>query len=143
MIECEELIDRVDNAWVGVASNSGRHVLDFAAGPIPTEAKVVDFSSFDVPIACASSMTATLDECFAAMLPDDPRVEHVFWDLDDDTLRVYVVLPEPDFALESPIYEAQLAFMDKFPTIACDFYVLYRFGKPPMSVAPQHARLVR
>ena len=57
-------------------------------------------------------------------------------------LRIWTVIPEPDFDLEGPIYEAQLRFLDGFPEIESDFMVLYRFGKALDEVAPSGANPV-
>ncbi len=90
----------------------------------------------------ATTVTHFLEHFFIEKLPKDTRIEHVFWDSEDDILKVWTVIPEPDFSLEMPIYEAETAFMETFPSYQCDFYVIYRFGKPLEDVRPQGARLV-
>jgi hypothetical protein len=90
----------------------------------------------------ATLVTHSLERFFVEKLPHDPRDEHVYWDSEDDVLKIWTIIPEPDFELEEPIYAAQMAFMDRFPRYQCDFSVIYRFGKPLDDVSPQGARLI-
>jgi hypothetical protein len=84
-----------------------------------------------------STMTHSLAHAFLDFLPAGSRVERVYYSPDKDFLRVWTIIPEPDLAIEEPIYDAQLRFMDKFPEYACDFSVIYRLGKPVEDVSPQ------
>jgi hypothetical protein len=84
-----------------------------------------------------STLTHSLAHAFLDFLPPGSQVERVYSSPDKDFLRVWTIIPEPDFAIEEPIYEAQLRFMDKFPEYACDFAVIYRQGKPVEDVSPQ------
>jgi hypothetical protein len=89
------------------------------------------------------NFTSTVDDLvghFVKMLPKDPRIEHVYWEPEDDVLKICTIIPEPNFELEGPIYDAQLAFIDAFPTFECDFSVIYRFGKSLDEVEPKGAR---
>ncbi len=87
-------------------------------------------------------VTHSLERFFVEKLPRDSRIEHVYWDSEDDVLKIWTIIPEPDFELEEPIYEAQMAFMDRFPQYQCDFSVIYRFGKPLDDIRPQGASLI-
>lgn len=135
------MIGVIDNANVILLTSTEHKALELSPGkPEP----VVDYLVAEFPTLFAATVTHTLDQYFVALLPQDPRIEHVYWVWqDDNVLRVWIVIPEPDFSLESPIYDAQLEFMDKFPKYACDFYVIYRFGKTLESVRPQNAKLVK
>jgi hypothetical protein len=87
-------------------------------------------------------ITHSLERFFLERLPKDQRIEHVYWDSEDDVLKIWTIIPEPDLALETPIYKAQMEFIEKFPQYQCDFSVIYRFGKPLNEVSPQGARAV-
>lgn len=90
----------------------------------------------------ATTVTHSLEQFFVGILPKDDRIEHVYWAAEDDILKIWTVIPEPDFLLEAPLYEAQMAFIEKFPEYQCDFSVIYRFGKSLNDIAPQGGRLV-
>jgi hypothetical protein len=89
-----------------------------------------------------TAVTHSLEREFVERLPRDPRIEHVYWASEEEVLKVWTIIPEPDFGLESPVYDAQMAFMEKFPQYECDFSVIYRFGKPLSEIQPQGARLI-
>lgn len=84
-------------------------------------------------------ITQTVGECFVEFLPKDTRIERVYWSFEGPVVRVWTIINTPDFLLEDPIYQAQLAFMDKFPELECDFSVIYRFGKDFNDIKPQGA----
>lgn len=84
----------------------------------------------------ATIVTYSLAQFFVSLLPNDPRIEHVYWFAEDDVLKVWTVIPEPDFSLERPLYEGQVFFMEKFPEYDCDFSVIYRFGKSLDDIKP-------
>ena len=90
----------------------------------------------------ATTVTHSLAKAFVDRLPKDKRIEHVYWFSEEDTLKIWTVIPEPDFALEEPLYEAQMFFMEKFPEYECDFSVIYRFGKTLQDIQPQGARQI-
>ena len=77
------------------------------------------------------------------LLPKDCRIEHVYWFSEDEIMRIWAVIPGPDFSLEQPIYEAQMAFVQAFPEYECDFNVIYRFGKSVDDIKPRGANVVR
>ncbi len=91
----------------------------------------------------SSTVGNSLANLFVSQLPADPRVERVYWDYDGQTLKVWTVIDLPDDEIEGPIYDAQLAFMDKLSDLECDFTVIYRFGKPIESVWPTGAKVLR
>jgi hypothetical protein len=90
----------------------------------------------------ATTITHSLQQFFVNLLPKDPRIEHVFWFSEEETLKVWTVIPEPDFSLERPLYEAQASFMEAFPEYECDFSVIYRFGKAISDISPHGAYVV-
>ncbi len=90
----------------------------------------------------ATTVTRFPAPLFAGLLPKDVRIEHVYWFSEEETLKVWTVIPEPDFGLERPLYEAQAFFMDRFPEYECDFSVIYRFGKSIDDIKPQGAHVV-
>ena len=101
----------------------------------------------ELPSECwwnnATLVTYSLERFFVEMLPDDARIERVYWTWGEEALRIWAVIPEPDFSIQEPIYEAQLAFMDKFPEYLFDFHIIYRFGRPHEAVKPQGSRRVK
>ena len=117
--------------------------------PSVDEVPAAGYLQVEFPTECWSFqkvvtlVTHSLERFFVERLPKDRRVERVYWDSEDDVLKVWTVIPEPDFELEQRIYAAQMAFIDAFPNSRCDFYVTYRFGKPADDVRPQGARVVR
>lgn len=112
------------------------------------DSRLACFLHTESPPACwnfanvVTTVTHALDQFFVARLPQDPRVKRVYWDSDDDTLKVWTVIPAPDFEFEVLIYQAQLGFMGMFPTYGCEFYVIYQFGKRLEDITPQGAQVV-
>jgi hypothetical protein len=117
--------------------------------PSVDEVPAAGYLQVEFPSECwnfpkvATLVTHSLERFFVEQLPKDPRVERVYWDSEEDVLKVWTVIPEPNLELEQLIYAAQMAFIDAFPNYRCDFYVIYRFGKPADDVRPQGARVVR
>src|SRR5262249_30941142 len=85
----------------------------------------------------ADTVTHSLAAFFIALLPKDKRIEHVYWFSEDDVLKVWTVIPEPDFSVQEPIYQAQIAFMEKLPELECDFSIIFRFERPLDEIKPQ------
>ncbi len=96
---------------------------------------------------CASDVSSTISHslanAFASLLPGDPRVERVYWHFDGETFKVWTVIDTPDDQVEHPIYAAQVAFMEKFSDLDCDFVVIYRFGKPIEHLRPTGVKELR
>lgn len=90
----------------------------------------------------ATTVTHSLEQFFVRLLPKDRRIEHVYWFSEEETLKVWTVIPEPDFSLERPLYEAQMSFMEKFQEYECDFSVIYRFGKSVDDIKPHGVQVV-
>jgi hypothetical protein len=113
----------------------------------PTDSPHIGYLRAEFPSECwqfpevATTVTHSLEQFFAALLPKDPRIEHLYWFSEEDLLKIWIIIPEPDFSLEEPIYDAQVKFMEK-TEYACDFSVLYRFGKSIDDIKPQDAHLV-
>jgi hypothetical protein len=113
------------------------------------ELAAVRYIQVEFPSECwniphfATTVTGLLEEFFIKRLPVDPRIEHVYWDSEDDILKVWTVTSESDFSLEEPIYRAQMEFIEQFPTFVCDFSVIYRYGKALDEIAPCGAHLLR
>ena len=138
------MIDIIDNSEVTVSSTSVAGVREQKLSANQQTEPSSDYIRTKFPTFFAENVTHTLTEFFVALLPADPRIEHIYWDWDEsNVLRVWIVIPEPDFSLESPIYDAQMKFMESFPKYDCDFYVIYRFGKTDDSIRPQNAKLVK
>ncbi len=74
-------------------------------------------------------ITETLGERFVKLLTKDGKIERVFWAFEESILRVWTFINYPDASLEGKISQAQLAFLDQFPELECDFTVIYRFDK--------------
>lgn len=70
------------------------------------------------------------------------EIERVFWKVEDDRIRVWTIIGEPNLPVENQIYDAQLEFMDMFPELSCDFVVIFRQGKAPDQISPEGARQV-
>lgn len=88
-----------------------------------------------------TTITHSLEQFFVGLLPKAARIEHVYWFSENETLKVWTVIPEPDFSLEGPLYEAQMLFIEK-TGYDCDFSVIYRFGKSLDDIKPQGSRQV-
>lgn len=78
----------------------------------------------------SSTVTHSLARFFVSKLPEDRRIERVYWAFEGAALRVWTIINQPDYEFEKSIYEAQLRFMDTFPDLECDFSVIYRLGRP-------------
>jgi len=78
----------------------------------------------------SSTVTHSLAKFFVSKLPEDPRIERVYWAFEGAVLRIWTIIDNPDYEFEKSIYEAQLEFMDAFRDLECDFSVIYRLGKP-------------
>ena len=78
----------------------------------------------------SSTVTHSLAKFFVSKLPEDPRIERVYWAFEGAVLRIWTIIDHPDYEFEKSIYGAQLQFMDTFPELECDFSVIYRLGKP-------------
>ena len=154
-----ELLDKVDNSLPSTADSSSmvnsiavrvRERLFHGVGgeaQVIEEMSPVEYLRTEFPSECwhFPNVTSTVDHLlqrFVKMLPKDSRIEHVYWEPEDDVLKICTIIPEPDFELEAPIYDAQLAFMDAFPKYECDFSVIYRFGKALDDIEPKGARRV-
>ncbi len=87
----------------------------------------------------ATTVTHSLARFFATLLPKDPKIEHVYWFAEEDVLKVWTIIPEPDFDLQGPIYDAQMRFMEKLPEYMCDFSVIFRSEKSLNDIEPQGA----
>ena len=96
------------------------------------------------PCAPHASLTIkdSLADYFVASLPEDQRIERVYWNFGGSILKVWTIVNVPDDEVEDPIYNAQLKFMDKFPELDCDFVVIYRLGKPLDDIRPAGTRVV-
>ena len=90
----------------------------------------------------SSTIKDSLADYFVASLPEDQRIERVYWDFDGIILKVWTIVNVPDDEVEDPIYDAQLRFMARFPELDCDFVVIYRLGKALDDMWPAGARAV-
>jgi len=90
----------------------------------------------------SSTVTHSLAKFFLSKLPDDLRIERVYWAFEGTVLRIWTILDHPDYEFEKIIYEAQLQFMDTFPDLECDFSVIYRLGKSVENLKIEGAMLV-
>lgn len=93
-------------------------------------------------VETSDSIFHSIGAHFAKHLSRVTGIERIFARRDDDFLRVWIVIPEMDLAKEDEIYEAQLAFMDKFPDTKFNLCVIFRQGKDPRTINPSGARLV-
>jgi hypothetical protein len=92
-----------------------------------------------IPSYSSGFVSSALEDNFVNLLPKDERIERVFWAFENEVLRIWTVIDNPDFEFETKIYDAQLSFMDLIPELGCDFSVIYRFGKPVSSLKPTTA----
>lgn len=92
--------------------------------------------------AVASKVSGSLAESFLSLVPTPEKLDGVFWAIEDSVLRIWTFIDRPDDAIEEPVYHAQMRFMEIFPGLACDFSVIYRFGKPLNEITPAGARQV-
>ena len=88
-------------------------------------------------------VSASVAEYFVSFLPAaDARLIAVFWTFEGAMLRVWTVIEQSDFDFERCIYQAELQFMRRFPTVQCDFYVAFQDGRRLSEVAPTDAHRV-
>ncbi|MGH7427814.1 MAG: hypothetical protein ACREJ4_05590 [Candidatus Methylomirabilaceae bacterium] len=95
-----------------------------------------------LPAEFSDSIVHSIGNLFAEVLSRIHGIERIFVRRDDDFLRLWAVIPRMNLTLEDQIYDAQLAFMSRFPEVAFDFTVIFREGKDPASIRPHGARLV-
>jgi hypothetical protein len=87
-----------------------------------------------------STVSNSLGKFFVSFLPRDARIRDVLWAFEPHfLLRVWTVVDEPDFEFEKYIYEAERRFLDKVDDVACDFTIVYAFGKPISEIRPTGA----
>ncbi len=87
-----------------------------------------------------STVSNSLGKFFVSFLPRDARIRDVLWAFEPHLLlRVWTVIDEPDFEFEKYIYEAERSFLDKIDDVACDFSIVYAFGKPISDIRPTGA----
>jgi len=70
------------------------------------------------------------------------EIELIFWKLEHDRICVWTIIDQPNLQVENQIYDSQLAFMDMFPELSCDFAVIFRQGKASQQVCPEGAKQV-
>lgn len=76
---------------------------------------------------------------FTADVSELPDVERIFWKVEDNWIRVWTIINQPNREVENKIYDAQLDLMDKFPEKFFDFVVIFRQGKMPEEIHPEGA----
>jgi hypothetical protein len=81
-------------------------------------------------------VSSAIEDNFIRLLPDNPRIECMYWSFEHQVLRIWTVIDNPDFDFESQIYDAQLKFMDLYEEVECDFSIIYRLGKPFDALKP-------
>lgn len=87
----------------------------------------------------ANTSSHSLIVPFVASVSELPEVERVFWKVEDNWIRVWTIIDQPNREAENKIYDAQLDLMDKFPEKSFDFVVIFRQGKMPEEVHPEGA----
>lgn len=91
-----------------------------------------------------SNVSNSLGKFFVSFLPCDARIRDVLWAFEPPFLRIWTVIDQPDFEFEKLIYEAERRFLDKIDDdYACDFTVVYVFGKPIARIRPTGAVSVK
>jgi hypothetical protein len=88
------------------------------------------------------AMTEFFAENFKILLPKNPKIQAVFWSFEEETIRIWTIITEPDNALEEQITQAQMSLMDQYPHLEYDFSVIYSFGKPLGVLKPDEAKVV-
>jgi len=86
------------------------------------------------------SSVAAIERYFVDMVTGVSAIERVLVRKDVDHLRIWMIVDEPDLNAEDQIYLAQLAFMDKFPEVPCDFSVVFRQGRNPDAIKLTNAK---
>lgn len=89
-----------------------------------------------------SPITDLLTKNFVSYLPEDPKIQAVFWAFEKETLRIWTIITEPDLSLENEITGSQLKFIDQYPNLEYDFSVIYSFGKDIKDLHPDGSLLV-
>ena len=86
-----------------------------------------------------STVSNSLGRFFVSFLPQDTRIRDVLWGFEPPFLRIWTIMDEPDFEFERHIYAAERRFIEKLEDIACDFAVIYAFGKAVDDIRPEGA----
>lgn len=91
-----------------------------------------------------NTVSNSLGKFFVSFLPQDARIRDVLWAFEPPfLLRVWTVVDEPDFEFEKHIYEAERSFLGKIDDVACDFTIVYAFGKLISDIRPTGAISVK
>ena len=88
------------------------------------------------------TLSSAIERDFVQMVSKIPEVERILIRKDLDYMRIWTVIRDTDVDVEDRIYDAQLAFMDKFPDIPCDFSVIFRQDLDPTSINPLNAQVL-
>ena len=89
-----------------------------------------------------NSDSAAIEREFIRMVVGIPEVERIFIRKDEDFMRVWTVIPDVNVDVEDRIYEAQMAFMDKFRGFPCDFSVIFRQDLDLTALKPINAQVL-
>jgi hypothetical protein len=85
---------------------------------------------------------------FNHWLPDDHRIERVYWttgwrNTHGTVLKVWTVITQPDERLQRTVYAAESRFLDAFPNLPVDFSILFRRERPHEHFTPRGAQRIR
>ncbi len=75
-------------------------------------------------------------KAFADRLGRIPQVERVLLRIDEDAMRLWIVLDEINIEAENEVYDLQLGLLDALPDVLLDFSMIFRSGRDYRSVIP-------
>ena len=87
-------------------------------------------------------VSASLADFFVSFLPtEDARLKAVFWQFEGAVLRICTIIESDDFEFERAIYGAERKFLEKFPDVPSDFYVIFQQGRGLEEIRPADSNL--
>lgn len=88
------------------------------------------------------TVSAAIEREFVRLVEQFPEIERIFIRKDEDFMRVWTVVHDVNIEVEDRIYEAQMAFMDKFRDFPCDFSVIFRQDLDLTALKPVDAQVI-
>ena len=110
---------------------------------VPTPVILPDFSDDSLEqFLLVDTVTHSLRELYVSEIARLGEVERIFWRRENERIRVWTVINEPDESVEEHIADVELGVMDMRSEYSFDFTVIYRQGRPHGDFNPLGAILV-
>lgn len=111
--------------------------------PVREEFALALFGSFPIEwdhvVFEIDTLAHSISDLFVSQVRHLGEVERIFWRMEDDRIRIWVVIDQPDLAIEGQIYKAHLDLMDALPDKVFDLSAIFRQGKPEDQISPRGA----